>query len=257
MMKQERVLLCEDYLEGILSAIHEAYLSRYGHNYICIEIDLNCERRLFVDYHTIQTDYDKAGRVADAIKKKISPGAFEMIHLASLSCYQDKAQAIYNFVQLGFTMGETVVSHLSNDWVNRIFRLQQEVSRETQKFRGFVRFHELPGRILFSKIAPKHEQLFLLGDHFADRFPEENWIIYDERRQQAAVHEARQSWNLIYGIDPRIQEIAEEHKTDDVFLELWKLFVKRVTIKERENRRLQMNFMPKRYWSNLPEMEAR
>ena len=32
-MKTPRIYMCEDSLEGILSAVHAAYMSRYGHEY--------------------------------------------------------------------------------------------------------------------------------------------------------------------------------------------------------------------------------
>ena len=43
----------------------------------------------------------------------------------------------------------------------------------------------------------------------------------------------------------------EEKKYED----LWKTFFKTIGIKERENKKCQMNFMPKKYWSNIIEME--
>ena len=36
-MKTPRIYMCEDSLEGILSAVHAAYMSRYGHEYQSIE----------------------------------------------------------------------------------------------------------------------------------------------------------------------------------------------------------------------------
>ena len=38
--------------------------------------------------------------------------------------------------------------------------------------------------------------------------------------------------------------------------ELWKSFFKTIAIKERENRKCQQNFMPKKYWQNILEMES-
>ena len=37
--------------------------------------------------------------------------------------------------------------------------------------------------------------------------------------------------------------------------ELWKSFFKTVAIKERLNKKCQQNFMPKKYWKNILEME--
>ena len=37
--------------------------------------------------------------------------------------------------------------------------------------------------------------------------------------------------------------------------ELWKTFYKTVAIKERKNERCRMNFMPKKYWKYIIELE--
>ena len=37
--------------------------------------------------------------------------------------------------------------------------------------------------------------------------------------------------------------------------ELWKSFFKTIAIKERVNKKCQQNFMPKKYWKNILEME--
>jgi hypothetical protein len=37
---------------------------------------------------------------------------------------------------------------------------------------------------------------------------------------------------------------------------LWKNFYDTIAIKERFNPKCRMNFMPKRVWANLPEMQS-
>ena len=58
-----------------------------------------------------------------------------------------------------------------------------------------------------------------------------------------------------------IDEIEEiENNTDnsneDEYEKMWKTFIKAVTIKERKNLRCQRNFMPKKYWKNLLEVNV-
>ena len=36
-----------------------------------------------------------------------------------------------------------------------------------------------------------------------------------------------------------------------MYQELWKMFFKTISIKERKNPRYQMQFMPKKYWKDL------
>lgn len=252
-MKAMCILTCEDTPEGILSAVHRAYMSRYGHDNITIEAGETIETRMFVEYEAVATDYDKSFRVADAIKKKISKSAYKMVLLAAMSNYNNKADEIYRFLILGFKMGPNVVNHLSDDHVNAVFKMSRSVTREYDRLLGFVRFAQMENGLLFSKLGPKHNQLPLLGDHFSDRYPQENWMIYDEKRHMACIHPKGSRWFI--SKDVEIGEGATSNVSADevVFRDLWKLFVNTIEIKERRNPRCQMNMMPKMYWHNMYE----
>lgn len=43
-------------------------------------------------------------------------------------------------------------------------------------------------------IAPQAQVLALIGEHFADRFPMEHFMIYDKTHQAMLVHEAGKEW---------------------------------------------------------------
>ena len=50
-------------------------------------------------------------------------------------------------------------------------------------------------------------------------------------------------------------EKIESHLKEELFYqELWKVFHKSIAIKERSNKNLQMQHMPKKYWKNIIEM---
>ncbi|NCC02024.1 MAG: DNA metabolism protein [Clostridia bacterium] len=256
-MKAPRVYMCEDSLEGILSAVYGAYMSRYGHEYQSVAAGDYVERELFTEYISVVTDVDKAMRVADAVVHKISGLAWHWIKYAAMSCHMDKADSIYKFLVLGFREGPKIIEQLANPIVNRMMWLEREVSRETQRLYGFVRFKELSQGIMFSKLAPKHHQLPLLAEHFADRFPMENWMIYDENRHEVCVHEVGKGWFMTSSVtadDSVIRQVSESEKQ---FEEWWKSFYETIGIKERENPRCRMNMMPKMYWKNMPEMMGR
>ena len=63
--------------------------------------------------------------------------------------------------------------------------------------KGFTRFSELENGVLYSKISPKNNILAFLMPHFVDRFPMENFMIYDERRNLFGIHPAQRDWYLI------------------------------------------------------------
>lgn len=253
-MKTMRILTCEDSLEGILSAVHRAYMSRYGHDYITIEAGENIETRMFVEYEAVATDYDKAFRVVDSIKQKISNSAYKMVLEAAMSNYNNKADEIYRFLILGFKMGTGVVNHLSDNHVNMVFKMSRSVTREYDRLLGFVRFAQLENGLLFSKLGPKHNQLPLFGNHFADRYPQENWMIYDEKRHIACVHPKGSGWFMSKDLEIDEDAIKKVSADETQFGGWWKLFVRTIEINERRNPRCQMNMMPKMYWHNMNEL---
>ena len=165
----------------------------------------------------------------------------------------DKADTIYRFLVLGFRVGRNVTEQLADPVVNRMLKLERGVMREKDHFYGFVRFRELNSGILFAKIAPKHHQLPLAAEHFADRYPTENWMIY-ERRHEVCVHEAGRGWWITKDVTPSQRMISDVSDSQRQFEELWKQFYEAIGIRERENPRCRMSMMPKMYWSNMPEM---
>lgn len=254
-MKTPRIYACEDSLEGILSAVHAAYMSRYGHEYQSIRAGDYVETDLFTEIIYVKTDMDKASRVADAIIHKISWYAWYMTEHAAMACDSDKGDAIYRFLIRGFKVGGKVTEQLADDEVMRILRLHRAVQREKQHMYGFIRFRELANGVLFAQFAPKHRQLPLIAEHFADRYPMENWMIYDENRREVCVHEAGKAWWMTNGVTPDARMIRDVSDSQRDFEQWWKCFYDTIGIKERENPRCRMTMMPKMYWKNMPEMQ--
>ena len=252
--KRPRVYVCEDSTEGILSAVYEAYMSRYGHKHIKIETQNSFQPSFFDDEIQVDTDIAHGESVARAIMEKISGEAWHWVYLASMAGEPGKAQHIYRFLNLGFAYPEKVCSLLTNDDVLAVFKLSRKVGRETDKLMGFVRFKELSGGILFGKIAPKHQQLYLLGSHFADRLPEENWVLYDERRKMACVHKAFGPWVVQRDVEALFERTENVSREEAAFEHMWKTFFEHIAITPRTNPRLQMQMMPRRFWSNMTEM---
>lgn len=245
---------CEDSLEGILSAVHAAYMSRRPHDSQRIETGDHVAYSLFSELIYVETDPDKASRVADAIIHKISGYAWYMIRYASMALEPDKADLIYGFLVKGFRIGKDIVEQMADSHVMGVYGLFRKVQRETQKLYGFIRFQELKNGILISTLAPKHHQLPLLAPHFADRYPLENWILYDEKRQEVCVHERGASWWIQREIrldELKISDISDQQKQ---FEEWWKGFYHTIGIKERYNPCCRRTLMPKMYWEYMPEM---
>lgn len=97
-----------------------------------------------------------------------------------------------------FAQGRGISDQLADPFALRVMELSRKVGNELDKLLGFVRFQDL-GSILVAQLAPKCNMVPLMMDHFSDRFPDENFILYDENRNLAAVHEAGHSCVLVSG----------------------------------------------------------
>lgn len=262
-MKIKRILLCEDSLDGILSAVYEAYTSRYGLHDIELELfSANAQTSFFSEYRIVSTDTEHAASVAEAIKRKISEYAFEAVFGAACSDNPAKAQAIYRFIVYGFHLGAAVTGCLSEPDIHLVMKLSRQVFRETDHLYGFLRFEAVGNGLLLAKIKPRHRQLEQMAGHFSQRYPKETFIICDVGRKQACVHKpgAGCAFFDYTGQEAQIERQNLKNGDDslstggDEYEKLWKAFVEAVTIKERKNPKCQMTMMPKRYWEYMPEM---
>jgi probable DNA metabolism protein len=259
-MKLTRIYVCEDSIDGIFTAIYQAWSSGYGHGNI--KLEEKCDQNhysnyeLFSEYIQVDTNYDLSLKVAKAVKEKISEEAFDMICRVALSDHQGKADLIYRFMILGFAVGPAITQHLSNEVVASVFKISRFVSNETHHLLGFIRFSEQENGLLTSVIHPKNNVLSLVTPHFADRLPRERFLIYDGNRNIASIHIPGKPWILV-GMDTLpLQDLGKASYEEDEYQELWRIFFKHIAIQERTNLKLQRNNLPLRFRSDMTEFRV-
>lgn len=259
-MKMKRILVCDGSLDGILTAVYKAYDMRYGHEYIQLSVKNASGEgdnfELFSEYYEIKTDYVLSMKVAKTIRQKISSQAYEMVVRVALSESDTRADLIYRFIILGLSMGKSVVEHLSNDIVHQMQAVNRYVGREAYHFLEFLRFQEVGDGILLGVIQPKNHIISLMMDHFADRLYHENFIIYDEGRQIAVIHEKEQEPFLIDLESDFIESLKRVKSDEEEYENLWRAFHKSIAIQERKNLKLQRNLLPLWMRKNMTEFQG-
>lgn len=256
-MKIKRILICDGTVDGIFTAIYQAYDMRYGHDNIKIvervseNEGMNYE--LFSEMIDVETDFELAQKVGRSLAQKVSWQVYEYAVRVALSDVSGRSDLIYRFVILAFHYGENIVNHLTNDIVHQILSIDRYVGYEQHRMLEFVRFQEVEGDILLSIIKPKNNVVALIAPHFADRLNNENFLIYDEGRQIAAIH-AKNSEIVMMDIeDEEIRTLKGGAADQKQYEELWRTFFHSIAIKERENLKLQGNMLPLRFRSNMTE----
>lgn len=244
---------CRETFESILTGVYNAWMSRLGHENVKLKLESSGSLELFAEYRDAEESREKAEKVIRAVRSKISGLALEWIYNVSLSYDEERADKIYRFLIYGFHYGRKVTECLQIPAVHAVFHLNRHIAHETHLLTGFVRFSEMDGGILFSRIGPKNDVLPLLTPHFADRLRTERFIIYDEHRKKASAYDPKNGW-MLFTVDSRQWQERLEAETDGTeYEELWKIFYQSIGIKERENYVCQRTHLAMRYRPYMTE----
>ena len=233
--------------DGFLSVIYNCYYNKMPD---CIERDDRYTFNLLFDDNIIISDPVKSNKVSKAIVQKISTETLIHVYQSFLSEVQGIELKLLKYIQLGFKIGSTVNDYMVNEFVNEIQKYSRKVGAEAHKFLGLVRFQDFNG-ILYAAIEPTYNVSELIANHFKERLANEKWIIHDVKRKFAIAYENNE-WMIREFKFKKLESYEEEEL---FYQNLWKIFHKSVSIKERKNNRLQMQNMPKKYWNNLIEMK--
>ncbi len=249
------VYQCEDTLESIFTAIYNAYEEHRDHG--DTRISLTDELLLFGEYVPITVDQEKVMKVIRTLKRRFGEADYQSVCFALSSPEPDKAQAVYRTIVKGLE-GKVRPGHLldnlADDDCNKVFTLARAASRENHHLYGFLRFEEVQNGILFAKIGPKNHLLTFLMPHFADRFPMENFVIYDDKRKLFGVHPAGREWYLVKGEEDTPDTSAMEmSEKEQMVQDLFCCFCHTIAIRERDNKKLQQNMLPLRFREYMTE----
>ena len=249
------ILQCEDSLEGILTAIYDAFVEKnkmteYHDGDISIAIGENHTLSLFARQMEVTTDLNKAQKTLASIQNKISYLAYKIVLSALCHYDMDRANVVLGFLTKGFPMGPKVLEAMADPYVMRVMELSRKVDNESHLFCGFVRFYDL-GKFLYSEIEPKCHVLPQIMNHFADRYPNEHYVIYDKKRRVALIHLAFGDSFFVSGDEWNIDMTQHE----DYFERLWSQYFKTIAIEERYNPRCQNNLIPKWYRKHMVEFQ--
>jgi len=254
------ILQCEDSIEGIFSAVYSAWELKYGHENTSIQVlreEEDYEMELFAEYIRLVPDSVKAEKVLRTMRKQCCPLVYERLFHAAYADASDKADVIYRYIRLALNMGNGVLNHLTDPAVLRMMELSRAVGNEKHHYLGFLRFIEVPGKILLARYEPKARLTEMIMPHFADRFPEEKFIIWDVKRNVAGFH-APKSGYLMVALSEAEKEHLLSYTEDNMDAEnLWKTFVESISIKERENKKLQRNNIPLHFRTFMPEFSEK
>ncbi|WP_339121084.1 TIGR03915 family putative DNA repair protein [Fusobacterium nucleatum] len=231
--------------DGLLTVIYMAYNDRESN---ILRVSAKAEQLILAldDIHII-TDFFKARRVEKAICEKLSQNFLNNICTCFLSNDKNKDIIIIHTVYKALKQGEEILNSL-DEHAFYMNKLVKQVLNERHRYLGLLRFKEMKDGIMFSTIEPKNNVLPILISHFKNRMKREKFAIFDKGRKMVVYYDGKKA-EIFFVKSLEIEWSDEEIE----YSELWKTFHKSISIKERENKKLQQSNIPKYYWKHLVE----
>jgi len=233
--------------EGILCCIFESYTQKELPTAIVCDEEL--EPCLF-EIRRITTDREHAGRIYRSLRK-ISPDVCPFLRRVYLTALAEKELLMYRFVAKLYREGAPLLRRFTDNDYEPLLKAVRHMNGEAHLLKGFIRFSEFDG-VLASEITPKNRVLPLLRSHFCDRYRNEAFFIYDKTHAEALLY----SRGVSRIVPLEAFSMAPPSAEEATYRLLWRRFYETIAIRERENPRLRMSNMPKRFWDNMTEFQT-
>ncbi|MCL2568694.1 MAG: TIGR03915 family putative DNA repair protein [Oscillospiraceae bacterium] len=233
--------------EGLLCCVYESY---YQKELPAMIFHYETVQETLFPVKEIVTDVVAAEKVERSIATAISKEALRLCRVCYFSHIENKEMAILQFLRMGYRVGPRVTSMLAHDVVRTVTKAAQNVQGESHFYREFLRFSEYNGALV-AIIEPKNFVLPIIAPHYCDRFPSEQFLIYDKTHKWALVYQEGKR-SLIPLDDLELPEVEAEEAQ---YRALWKRFYNTIAIEGRINPKRRMGNMPKRYWAQLTEFQ--
>jgi probable DNA metabolism protein len=240
--------------EGFLTAIFEVYEYKFPDPKLSAK---NGAIPLFGKQHMVHTSPEKAERVLKKLRSSLFASICKKIYEVHLSEQAGIADVLLRFVKYGLKEGRAACDDFSHEAVVTLHQTLKKVHRERHRMEAFIRFQQSADGLFFATVEPDFDVLPLISSHFAKRYADQRWLIFDNKRKYGILYDLKEvhvveqspTSNTGNALSPSISLHEEEKK----FQELWKQYFKSVNIKERKNTALHLRHMPKRYWRYLTE----
>ena len=265
------VFIYDGSYEGLLSCVFTIFKSRVEP--VDIASEAQYQASLLDAPIQVTTNEDWALRVIKGIDVRTQGRASELIYSLYLSELPGSEMLVYHLIQAIIRRGDaSVLENFADANILRAAQIEKMIHREVHRMHAFVRFQKRRDGLFCAAIEPDFNVIPLIGDHFERRYADQCWLIFDTRRHYGLYYD-KTALGFIAADDPVINNPAnlissssplnaslEASLTDEKELEyqaLWKNYFHAVNIKERNNAKLHLRHMPRRYWKCLTEKTYR
>lgn len=242
--------------EGLLTMVFESYSRREFPDEILS--GEGSQNQLFASNIEITTDEQKAERVWNGIVARSSEDNAHRIYRVFLSGLPDTPMLLVNFIRIIIDSNVNQEMNFSLPVVVDVHKLHQKVCREAHRIHMFTRFQKTVEGSYYASFAPMYDVLPLCLPHFRDRFADQQWIIYDLKRNYGFLYNLKTVERVVFDdlkVNSQNGQLHTSLLADDekLFQKLWKQYFKSICIEERRNVKVHRQHLPQRFWKYLPE----
>ena len=235
---------------GLLTCVFDAY---YGKHIPTTLTDKEVQVGFCDKIYNIESDIEKSNRVSNCLKGLATPNVLKEVSLALKSGQEDKFTVIFNYIKTAIDNKKVDISkNFANKQVLAFCDLLKKVRFEVHRFKGFIRFEQSVDGYYYAHYTPDNDITWLLMPHFAQRFADQAFIIHDTKRNVLGMYDGYQV-KTVNAEDRQVTVYLSDEEIN--FKKLWQTYYKSVNIKERKNHKLMKQFLPLKYWDNLPEKQ--
>lgn len=238
-----KIFICDGSSDGFFTAVFRAFKE----SECLITSDSAVQLSLDSEIVRVTTDYDKSRRVKSGIARYDNE-AVDDILLALRSCDNLKEQTAFEYIKRIFQLKSPIKKAFNLPEVIEFNDILHKITFETHRLKGFLRFMESAGGVLYAPYSPDNDITELLMPHFAERFKSEKFVIHDLKRKIAGMYDGNE-WIVCNAGETEVYLTEYER----AFETLWKKYYKAVNIASRPHEKQMKGYMPVRYWKFLPE----
>ena len=242
--------------EGLLTLVFESYQQRQFPDEILS--GEGSQPVLFASTNTIETNELKAERVWKGIVKHSSEENAHRVYRVFLADIPDTPMLLVKYIRLIIDSGKNEETNFSEPVVVEFNKLHQKVCKEAHRINGFVRFQKTVEGSYYASFAPIYDVLPLCIPHFRDRFADQQWIIYDLKRNYGFWYDLKNVSRVVFDdlkVNPQNGQLHSSLLAEDekLFQQLWKQYYHSICIQDRKNPKVHRQLLPQRFWKYLPE----
>lgn len=243
--------------EGLLTAIFTAF--EYREFGVQLQLESDFQESLFEKPKKIQPDSIKARRVSDGLVKMFTKEGAIDFWRAYLAEDTNVHQIIFELIISVFrTNKPTLLYNYGDERVLRFHQTIRKVSRERHRMKAFVRFQKESNGMYVAIIEPDYNVLPLIISFFRNRYADQQWLIYDNKRRYGIYYDLYNVTEVTLSLE---QSTAIQKSGGDITLDahdnhynaLWQSYFQSTNIEARKNLKLHLRHVPRRYWKYLPE----